>query len=406
MDEREPICVLLVDDSEADYGVVRRHLARSTSGGFALEWVPTLEEALARMGRGGVDVFLVDYRLGLRTGLDALDQMRQHGIRLPVILLTGLGDLSVAMEAMRRGAIDYLDKNDLSPALLERSISYAIENFRIREELRQANESLEARVRARTAELERSNRELEEFASLVSHELELPLKTITAQLERLLDNPDCIPTSDDPDLAAYFLHRAHGSALRMQELVREVLAYSRVGGTSLTPSPVSLTTLLENVLGELDGLIRESSASITLGTLPKVQGEATLLERLFRNLVHNGLKYGAQPPAIYVWAEPHAEGWLCGVRNNGPGIGPDEREIIFTMFHRAPRQQAKPGHGIGLALCKRIVEHHGGHIWVESEPDLGTTFFFTLATAVPNAFETSHAPPVPQKESRPQEEAS
>lgn len=379
MAEQTLIRVLFVDDSEADHGIVRRHLQQGTSRPFHLDWASTLDDGLARLEQADFDVCLVDYRLGLQTGLDVLEEMKQRNLRVPVIVLTGMGDLSVAMEAMRRGAMDYLDKGGLSPALLERSIRYAMENFRIQEQLRQANEHLETRVRERTAELERSNRELEEFASLVSHELELPLRTITAQLERLLDNPECIPSHDDPDLAAYFLHRAHGSALHMQALVREVLAYSRVGGTTLTPAPVALDALLETVLGELDGLIRESSATVTLGTLPQVHGEATLLGRLFRNLVHNALKYGAQPPAICVWAEPHPEGWLCGVRDNGPGIDEDEREAIFSMFHRARRQHAKPGHGIGLALCKRIVEHHGGRIWVEPAPATGATFFFTLA---------------------------
>ena len=379
MVERATITVLLVDDSEGDHGIIRRYLGRAMTGSFEVRWAQTVEEALSLLGREAADVCLVDYRLGSHSGLEVLRSIQERDIRVPVIFLTGLGDLEVALEAMRRGAIDYLDKNELTPNLLERSIRYAIENFAVCEALRRANEELEERVRERTADLERSNRELEDFATLVSHELELPLKTITAQLDALRGSPAEAAPAGDPDLTAYFLNRAYTSAVRMQRLVREVLDYSRVGKRPSAFQPVNLEELLHEVLTELDGAIREANACVEFGPLHTVVGDPCLLERVFKNLIHNAIKYSGDAPRVYVWAEPGEQGWLCGVKDDGRGIAPDECDQIFQIFHRARREGAAPGHGIGLALCKRITQYHGGDIWVESLPGSGATFFFTLA---------------------------
>lgn len=379
MVERAPITVLLVDDSEADYGIIRRYLGRATTGVFEVRWTQACEDALGLLMREPVDVCLLDYRLGMNSGLEVLQAMQEREIRVPVIFLTGLGDLELAIEAMRCGAIDYLDKNELTPGLLERSIRYTLENFAACEALRRANEELEERVRARTADLERSNRELEDFAMLVSHELELPLKTITAQLDALRGTPARGGPSGDEDLAAYFLNRAYTSAERMQFLVRDVLDYSRVGKRPSNFEPVDLESLLRNVLAELDGVIRETGTQVEFGPLQTVAGDACLLERLFKNLIHNAIKYSGKAPRVYVWAEPVECGWLCGVQDNGRGIAADECEQIFQIFHRARREDTAPGQGIGLALCKRIAQYHGGTIWAESRPGEGATFLFTLS---------------------------
>lgn len=378
MNQHTSTQVLLVDDSEADFGIVQRYLRRAETGTFTLEWAVTCDEALDAINTQAVDICLVDYKLGTRNGLDVLDAIQETQVHVPVIFLTGLGNVEVAMEAMKRGALDYLDKNELTTALLERSIRYTIENFQVREQLRVANETLEERVRARTTDLERSNRELEEFASLVSHEFELPLQTITAEIEKLRDQQHTRADSEESELAGYFLTRAHTSAVRMQELLRTVLTYSRVGRRTNSFSQVSLNELLDNVLDDLDDYVRGRDARIERGPMPQVWGDACLLRRLFQNLIHNALKYTPERPIVHVWGEENDGGWRCGVRDNGAGLAHDELEKVFNIFHRAPRDNTAPGHGIGLALCKRIVEYHGGRIWVESQPETGATFLFTL----------------------------
>jgi len=140
------IAVLLIDDDEEEYMVVRRYLEKARGAPFDVAWVATFEDALETMERGAHDVCLLDYRLGERTGIELLERMRQRGLETPVILLTGRGSLELDLEAMELGAFDYLDKAELTPILLERSIRYALENYRARAALRKANEELESRV--------------------------------------------------------------------------------------------------------------------------------------------------------------------------------------------------------------------------------------------------------------------
>jgi len=177
--------VLLVDDDEEDYTVVNRYLKKARTGPFDVQWVPGFEEALAAIKRRSHDVCLLDYRLGEHSGLDLLRKVQALGVDLPVILLTGRGSFELDIEAMELGAFDYLDKADITPALLERSIRYTIENHSARVALRKANEELELRVRERTAELRRSNLDLEKFANVVARDLQIPLEAMTRQIEQM-----------------------------------------------------------------------------------------------------------------------------------------------------------------------------------------------------------------------------
>ena len=192
--DTDGINVLVVDDDEEEYVVVRKYLKRAQAGLFHVHWAPTIDEALAAMQSEEHDVCLLDYHLGERTGIEVLREVRALGCDIPVILLTGQGSLELDLEAMQMGACDYMEKGDLTPVVLDRSIRYTIENHRARVALRKANEELEQRVRERTTELDRSNRDLEQFANIVAQDLQEPLRAMTQYIgairARVSDRPE------------------------------------------------------------------------------------------------------------------------------------------------------------------------------------------------------------------------
>lgn len=368
--------VLLVDDDKEDYTLVNRYLKKARTGPFDVQWVPGFEEALAAIETGSHNVCLLDYRLGELTGLDLLRKVQALGVDLPVILLTGRGSFELDIEAMELGAFDYLDKADITPALLERSIRYTIENHSARVALRKANEELELRVRERTAELHRSNRDLEEFANVVARDLQACLQGITCQIEQM-KLPE--PGGEDADLRYRLLNPVLHAAKNMELLVQSVLDYSRVGKEAKPVEMVDLSVVVEEVCGELRDTITGAGATVEVGPLPPVRGDGKLLAGLFENLLSNAIKFrGEQPPKVRLSADRKGAWWLCAVSDNGIGVEEEEADEIFLMFARGAGKTGYPGIGIGLAMCRKIVQYHGGKIWVDSNPEGGSTFYITF----------------------------
>ena len=167
----------------------------------------------------------------------------------------------------------------------------------------------------------------------------------------------------------------------MQRLIQDLLAYSRVGTQGKAFTPINCEAILERTLANLHMAIAESGAVITHSPLPMVMADDVQLTQLFQNLLGNALKFCEEtPPRVHIAAERQGAVWVFAVRDNGIGIEPQYAERIFVIFQRLHRRSAYPGTGIGLAICKKIVERHGGRIWVESEPGKGATFYFTLPT--------------------------
>jgi len=168
-------------------------------------------------------------------------------------------------------------------------------------------------------------------------------------------------------------------ASRMGALINDLLAYSRLGAKGPELAPTSCEEALKRALANLQASIADSHAEVTHTALPLVTGDQSQLTQLFQNLIGNALKFRAsRPPRVQVWAEQQDGHWAFGVSDNGIGIEPQYAEKIFTVFQRLHTREEYPGTGIGLALCKKIVERHGGKIWVESQPGQGSTFRFTL----------------------------
>jgi PAS domain S-box-containing protein len=237
-----------------------------------------------------------------------------------------------------------------------------------------------ALARARD-ELARSNQELEQFAYAASHDLQEPLRMISSYLQ-LLDQR----YREKLDQSAHdFIGFAVDGATRMSQLIKDLLQYSRIGTQGKEPEPVALAEVLEKAKGNLQLAIAEASAEVQVGPLPTVRGDPVQLVQLFQNLIGNAIKFRAPGHSVRVCVGAELTGekgqWRINITDSGIGIAPEHREKIFQVFKRLHTRQEYPGTGIGLAICKKIVERHGGHIWVDSQLGHGSTFHFTLPAA-------------------------
>ncbi|MBI0583971.1 MAG: PAS domain S-box protein [Methanomassiliicoccus sp.] len=232
---------------------------------------------------------------------------------------------------------------------------------------------------ARAEELARSNRDLDQFAYVASHDLQEPLRQVVAYLG-LLDRK--YGDKLDGDAKVYMNYAVDGST-RMRELITDLLAYSRVesGGGEFTN--VDMNDALSDALSNLEASLSASNATVTAGRLPTVPADRTQMVQLLQNLIGNAIKYrGNEPPTVLIDCKEEMDHWTIAIKDNGIGIATEYHQKIFQMFQRLHVREDYEGTGIGLAIAKRIVERHGGNIWVESEEGRGSTFIFTLPRSV------------------------
>jgi PAS domain S-box-containing protein len=256
------------------------------------------------------------------------------------------------------------------------------ERKRTEDELKRYREHLEELVEERTTalkktadELARSNADLKEFAYVVSHDLKEPLQVIRGFLtlleKRYKDKLD--------EKAGELIRYTIDGAKRMQGLIKDLLEYSKVGTKGKELKPTDCSLILNKAISNLQASIVESGAKVTHTILPAVMADATQLSSLFQNLIGNAIKFrSAEAPKIHISAKRKGDEWLFSVRDNGIGIDPEFADRIFNVFQRLQSSDEYPGTGIGLAICKKIVERHSGRIWVESQPGKGATFYFTI----------------------------
>ena len=245
-------------------------------------------------------------------------------------------------------------------------LAEAIERHHYQEELEQL-----------IANLEESNERLEQFAYAASHDLQEPLRMVSSYLQLIEKRADEELTEETEE----FLEFAVDGADRMREMIDGLLVYSRVESQGKPLEPVDLNEVIADVRDNLDVQITESDADVDVEKLPRVRGDESQLRQVFQNLLSNAIEYrGEDSPRVQISAERNDSMWHISVRDEGIGIERDEQERIFQVFQRLQSRNDHGGSGIGLALCERIVERHGGDIWVESEPGEGSTFSFTLRT--------------------------
>jgi two-component system, sensor histidine kinase and response regulator len=352
--------VLHVEDNQLDAELVAQALRK---GGFSVSVVVVQAEAeferQLRLQRP--DVVIADYNLPQWKGMEALEVLRREGLEIPLILVSGaLGDIT-AVDCIKQGATDYVLKDSL--ARLPEAVRRALQEKRLLRLRHKAEEDL-----ARKAEeLARSNADLEQFAYVASHDLQEPLRMVAAYTQLLAERY----RGKLDENADKFIGYASEGALRMQSLIQDLLAFSRVGRNG--SGRVDCNAVMKEVLITLGPAIQESGAVVTHAALPEVWANRTQMAQVFQNLVGNAIKFrGKEPPAISVQAEKTGQQWLFSVSDNGIGIAPEYAENIFVVFQRLHGRTEYPGNGIGLAICKKIVEHNGGKIWVEAQTGHGS----------------------------------
>jgi len=234
---------------------------------------------------------------------------------------------------------------------------------------------VEKELKQKMIDLERSNADLERFAYVASHDLQEPLRMVASYV-KLLDRR--YKDKLDQDAKDYIEFAAEG-ATRMQQMINDLLAYSRVGTRGKPLEPTDLEAALSRAMRNLDVVIKENDATVTHASLPTVLADDVQMIQLFQNLIGNAIKFkGGDQPRVHVSAEPKGSEWQISVHDNGIGIAPQYFERIFIIFQRLHTRADYPGSGIGLAICKKIIERHGGRIWVESARGEGSTFYFTI----------------------------
>lgn len=385
-----PIRIMLVDDDEDDYVLTRDLLADIPDFQFELEWLSDVDAALEEMSRGERDLYLVDYRLGRLDGLDLIREAVARDCPAPIILLTGLSERAVDLDAMRAGAADFLEKDGLNSVLLERSIRYSLQE-------RRHAESLERRVRERTAELARANKALreqiadraraeealraanrrkDEYLSTLAHELRNPLVPIRNALEimKLAGNaPEIVETS------RAMIERQLKHLIRLIDDLMDVARISR-GLIKLKFDSVEaarvVSEAVESVRPLLANVGRELSVSVPNESLVLRADPARLAQVLY-NLLHNAIKYTGPGGRIQLTAQRDGDAVVFRVKDDGLGVPAEMLGEIFEIFTQVARTDGvvASGLGIGLSLVKTLAELHGGQVEARSDgPGQGSEF--------------------------------
>jgi len=358
---RGTLRALLVQDEPSDFELALRALQQAGLEADA-DVAQSSEEFTDLVRKNSYDVILAHYKLPNWNGMESVALLRQEGLDVPVILVSGaLGELT-AVECIKQGAADYVLKDHM--ARLPASVRRAMREKKLRAAHRQSQE-----------ELARSNRDLEQFAYVASHDLQEPLRMVAIYTQLLAERYQGKLDSD----ADKYIQYAVDGALRMQKLIQDLLAFSRVGRQGMELRSTDCNVVLQTVSQNLQAAIQESGALIELDQLPVVMADSSQLVQVFQNLIGNAIKFrSAAQPLIRVSAEVRGKEWVFAVSDNGIGIAAEHAESVFAIFRRLHARSEFPGNGIGLAICEKIVERHGGRIWVESELHHGSTFRFSL----------------------------
>jgi signal transduction histidine kinase len=287
----------------------------------------------------------------------------------------GKGDLNVNLSLETKDEISYVAHsfNEMAESLKKYTAELMSTNEALQKEVVERKRA-EEKVKQAAVELERSNAELEHFAYVASHDLKEPLLSVAVDLKLIQRQLKGLENPDTEEL----ISGAIDGANRMQTLISDLLAYSRAGSHGKPFTLTSCSDVLERVLLNLKVPLKECQANVSYDGLPEIMADSSQLVQLFQNLINNAIKFrGGETPRIHIAAKRNNNEWIFSVSDNGIGIPPDETGNIFQIFSRLHRD-THPGTGIGLATCKKIVEHHGGRIWVDSIPGKGSEFLFSI----------------------------
>ncbi|MGF1518776.1 MAG: response regulator [Nodosilinea sp.] len=360
--------ILIVDDTPDNLRLLSAILSRHQLGvrkALTGQWAITAAQAAPP------DLILLDIKMPEMSGYEVCQRLKADPATrsVPVIFISALDDALDKVKAFAAGGADYITKPFQEAEVLAR-IAHQLELRRLQRQLVDQNQ-----------ELLRSNRELEQFASVVSHDLQQPLQSILGYAKLIAMAYPTIQQSP----AQPYLENITSAGDRMRQMIDDWLTYAQAGQAQPELASLDGNRPLQQALLNLRVAITEAKAELIYGELPTVLGSAGQLVQLWQNLIGNALKFTPQGavPQISLTVEAEEEGavWRFGVHDNGIGIAPEHLGQIFEAFHRLHDAQTYTGSGIGLATCQKIVECHGGRIWVESQLGQGSTFYFTLLAA-------------------------
>ena len=375
--------ILLIEDNPGDARLLRETVAETGHGAFSITHVTTLGEALTRLELELFDVALVDLSLPDARGLEALEQVHGRAPVLPIVVLSGLDDESLAVRAVHEGAQDYLVKRHLSDAdLLVRSMAYRIERAHVLARLEQAKAD-QLRIK-------------DELLSLVSHELRTPLAASYQFVTILLDGLAGELGAEQREYLEITLRNLQ----ELRAMVDDLLESNRgQAGIDVQPRPSATAELLADALATFSAAAGEKGVRLGGGAgagLPKVMADPGRVHQILSNLLGNALKFTAAGGSVTVAARYVAaeQAVAISVADTGEGIPADAIPRVFDRLYQAPggRHSSRRGLGLGLYICRELVLAHGGQLWVESQPGKGSTFTFTLRIAPGQAVPGEDAP--------------
>jgi signal transduction histidine kinase len=406
MPERELIRVLLVDDDEDDYLLTRDVIKEISHHHYTLDWVSSFDEALGLIGEKRHDVYLIDFRLGARTGLELIREANQNNCSAPLILLTGQGDLETDVLAMRAGAADYLVKGNINSNQLERAIRYSLRHARDLEEIRKLNTELGQRVDLRTGELEKAVKKLEvtnkslrhaqieitkalnkekelnelksRFVTIASHEFRTPLSTILSSVSLISKYSE----QEDEEKRHKHVSRIKTSVNNLKGILDDFLSLSKLEEGRIYNNPVEFDPIefSEEVAEEMRS-VAKTDQQIRCNfkkNREKICLDKQVLKNVVINLLSNAIKYSPEGKPIDFSFEANIDILKIEIKDQGIGIPDEDQQHLFDRFFRANNAGNIQGTGLGLHIVKKYVDLLGGTISYESKVNLGTTFLISI----------------------------
>ena len=367
--KQPPLKILVCDDDPSFRKLIRTYLRKAAEGAFVVLEAGQKAEIQDAIDKGGIDLILMDILMPEKSGIEWLEEIVEKQIA-PVVMLTGFGSEEIAVQSIRDGAMDYIPKDHLTKDRLLSTIKLTLETWK--------RKIAEAEKRKLMEELEAKNKELERFTYSVAHDLKAPLFTIqgfAGILRRHIERNEMEKVEND-------LERIEKGVTKMDRLLTDTLELSRIGHVANPPEDVPFGELIREALEQTTEKIKSSGVEVSVAKdFPVVHVDRMRIVEVLVNLIENSINFmGEQPhPKIDVGYRRDKDETVFFVRDNGIGIDPDKHEKAFDLFYKVDIES--DGSGAGLAIVKRIIEVHGGRIWIESEKDKGCTICFSLLSS-------------------------
>ena len=379
----KPLKVLIVEDSENDALLLLRELRHSGYEPLH-ERVYSADALNAALEKQAWDIVISDFVMPQFSGLEALKLIKNKGLDIPFIIISGKISDDTAVLSMKAGAADYINKDNLS------RLGPAIERELQETSIRRENEKSYQALKEREAELrvlKQVDKLKDEFIGLVSHELRTPLTVILGALSTVITEGDKLSAKETKQLVS----DAYSEAEMLSDILANLLELARAQANRLriNEEPVNIRETIVAVIRNMKQLTAGHSISIDCDESIVVSADRVRLRRILHNLLDNAIKYSASKTKIEIFAIPSDGEVLIGVRDRGIGIPLEKQGMLFELFQRLePENSTVSGSGLGLVVCRRLVEAHGGRMWVESQPGVGSTFQFTLPMPEMGTFRT------------------